>query len=85
MPGAGRIVPDGLDAAEVTAAIRQVCASKEIVGFGVTDLAPVLDRNRVSTLHAGALLNACLNGMAVRRAGLDPDYVHPLVANHGRR
>lgn len=85
MPAAGRIVPDGLDASEVTRAVRQVCASKEIVGFEVTDLAPALDPSRVSALNAGALLNACLNGVAVRRAGLDADYIHPLVASHGQR
>ncbi len=85
MPAAGRIASDGLAAPAVTDAIRHVCASKRIVGFEITDLAPVLDRNRVSVLHANALLNACLNGMAVRRAGMDPDDVHPLVAGHGQR
>ena len=85
MPAAGRITPDGLAAQEVTRAIRAVCADKEIVGFEVTDLAPALDPTRVSTLHAGALINACLNGMAVRRSGMDSDDIHPLVADHGQR
>jgi agmatinase len=85
MPAAGRITPGGLAAAEVTRAIRAVCADKKIVGFEVTDLAPALDPTRVSTLHAGALINACLNGMAVRSAGLDADDIHPLVAGHGQR
>lgn len=85
MPAAGRITPDGLAATEVFQAIRAVCADKEIVGFEVTDLAPALDPTRVSTLHAGALINACLNGMAVRSAGLDSDDIHPLVADHGQR
>jgi agmatinase len=85
MPAAGRITPDGLAANEVTRAIRAVCADKEIVGFEVTDLAPVLDPTRVSALHAGALVNACLNGIAVRRSGMDSDDIHPLVADHGQR
>jgi agmatinase len=85
MPAAGRITPDGLAADEVTRAIRAVCADKEIVGFEVTDLAPALDPTRVSTLNAGALINACLNGMAVRRSGLDSEHIHPLVAGHGQR
>ena len=85
MPAAGRITPDGLAAEEVTRAIRAVCADKEIVGFEVTDLAPALDPTRVSTLNAGALINACLNGIAVRRSGLDSEHIHPLVAGHGQR
>lgn len=82
---AGRVAPDGLRADQVARAIREVCATKEIAGFEVTDLAPALDFSRLSTLNAGALLNACLAGMAVRREGLDPDYIHPLVLGHGQR
>jgi agmatinase len=56
-----------------------------VVGFEITDLAPMLDHSRLSVSNANALLNACLNGMAVRKAGLKPDYVHPLVLDHGQR
>lgn len=85
MVAAGRMVTQGLRVAEVTRAIREVCANKQIVGFEITDLAPMLDYSRLSVSHANAMLNACLNGVAVARAGLDPDHVHPLVLDHGQR
>ena len=85
MVAAGRATFNGLRLEEVTQAIRHVCAAKEIVGFEITDMAPMLDYSRVSVMHANAVLNACLVGIAVRKAGLDPDYVHPLALDHGQR
>ncbi len=85
MVGAGRATHNGLRLEEVTQAVRHVCAAKEIVGFEITDMAPMLDSSRLSVMHANAALNACLVGIAVRKAGLDPDYVHPLALDHGQR
>lgn len=85
MVAAGRIETGGLDAGQVTSTIRHVCSAKEIVGFEITDLAPMLDTSRLSVLNANAVLNACLVGIAIRKAGLDPDYVHPLALDHGQR
>jgi agmatinase len=85
MVSAGRITSNGLRLQQVTQAIRHVCAAKDIVGFEITDMAPMLDLSRLSVINANALLNACLVGMAVRKAGLKPDYVHPLALDHGQR
>jgi agmatinase len=85
MVAAGRITSNGLRIEEVTRAIRHVCAAKDIVGFEITDMAPMLDLSRLSVIHSNAVLNACLVGIAVRKAGLDPDYVHPLALDHGQR
>ena len=85
MLAAGRATPNGLALEEVTQAIRHVCAIKEIVGFEITDVAPMMDPSRLSIMHANATLNACLVGIAVRKAGLGPDYVHPLALDHGQR
>jgi len=85
MPAAGRIEASGLRLDAVRQAIRRVCAEKEIVGFEITDMAPMLDLSRVSAINANALLNACLSGIAVRKAGLDSDYVNPLALDHGQR
>ncbi len=82
MVASGRIVSNGLSIGEVTTAIRHVCATKNIVGFEITDMAPMLDVSRLSVIHSNAVLNACLVGIAVRKAGLDPDYVHPLALDH---
>ena len=85
MIAAGRVVANGLSVEQVTRAIRHVCASREIVGFEITDLAPMMDLSDRSVLHANTVLNACLVGVAVRKAGLEPDYVHPLALDHGQR
>ena len=85
MVAAGRIAANGLRIQQVAQLIRHVCAAKQIVGFEITDMAPVLDFSRLSIVNANTLVNACLVGMAVRKAGLKPDYVHPLAADHGQR
>lgn len=82
MVAAGRIASNGLRVQEVTRAIRHLCAAKEIVGFEITDMAPMLDYSRLSAMNANAVLNACLIGMAARAAGLAPDYIHPLALDH---
>lgn len=81
---AGRIEPRGLRLDAVSLTIRHVCASKEVAGFAITDMAPTLDLSRLSVVNANALLNACLAGMAVRKAGVDPDFVHPVALDHGQ-
>ena len=85
MQAAGRITPNGLRVEEAAQAIRHVCAAKEIVGFEITDMAPMMDLSRLSVLNANSMLNACLVGIALRKNGLDSDYVHPLALDHGQR
>ena len=85
MVAAGRATANGLRLEQVARAVRHVCASKEIVGFEITDLAPMLDFSSLSVMHANAVLNACLAGIAVQKSGLEPDYVHPLALDHGQR
>ena len=84
MVAAGRAVANGLRAQSVRETIRHLCASREIVGFEITDMAPMLDYSRLSALNANAIINACLVGMAARAAGLPPDHVHPLALDHGQ-
>ncbi|MDZ4731574.1 MAG: agmatinase family protein [Xanthomonadales bacterium] len=85
MIAAGRIAAGGMRFEQIAQTIRYVCAAKQIVGFELTDMAPVLDLSRLSVVNANALLNACLVGMAVRKSGLKADYVHPLAADHGQK
>jgi arginase family enzyme len=84
MVAAGRIAANGLGLKEVLESIRHLCAAREIVGFEITDMAPMLDYSRLSALNANAIINACLVGMAARRAGLSPDHIHPLSLDHGQ-
>jgi len=85
MVAAGRLAANGLRVQELARAIRHLCASKDIVGFEITDMSPMLDFSRLSAENAATVLNACLVGMAVRKAGLKPDFIHPLVLDHGQR
>jgi len=84
MIAAGRAAANGLAIQDVTSTIRHLCAAREIVGFEITDLAPMLDYSRLSALNANAVLNACLVGMAARKAGFAPDAIHPLALDHGQ-
>lgn len=84
MIAAGRATANGLRVQQAAQAIRHLCAAKEIVGFELTDMAPMLDFSRLSAINANTLLNACLTGMAVREAGYGPQDVHPLALDHGQ-
>ena len=84
MVSAGRIASNGLRVQQTADAIRHLCAAKEIVGFEITDMSPMLDYSRLSAVNANTLLNACLVGVAARRAGFGPDEVHPLAIDHGQ-
>lgn len=84
MIAAGRVAANGQAIQDVTSTIRHLCAAREIVGFEITDLAPMLDFSRLSALNANAVLNACLVGMAVRKAGFAADAIHPLALDHGQ-
>ncbi len=84
MVAAGRATANGMLLNDVRRTIRHVCATKEIVGFEITDLAPMMDVSPLSVMHANTVLNACLNGIAIRKAGLKPDYIHPLALDHGQ-
>lgn len=83
MIAAGRTLAGGMSVDQLVKAVRYLCAANDILGFEITDLAPMLDLSRRSIINANAVLNACLVGVAVRQAELDPDYVHPLVVKNG--
>jgi agmatinase len=80
----GRAAPGGLLVREVTPLIRRLCAEKQIAGFEVMDLAPVLDLSYVSAMNANYVMNACLAGMAMRKQDMDPEYVSPIALDHGQ-
>lgn len=84
MIAAGRVSANGLSIYNVTSTVRYLCAARDIVGFEITDMAPALDLSRLSALNANAVLNACLVGMASRKAGFAPDAIHPLAFDHGQ-
>lgn len=85
LSAAGRALPGGLTVRELQPLLRRLCAETEIAGFELMDLAPMLDLSAVSVMNANHMLNACLAGVAMRRAGLDaPHYLDPLSVDHGQ-
>lgn len=84
MIAAGRVVAGGMPVEDLVKAVRYLCAANDIVGFEISDVSPMLDLSRRSIINANAVLNACLVGVAVRKAELKPDYVHSLALKHGQ-
>jgi agmatinase len=84
MIAAGRTMAGGMSVDELVNAVRYLCSANDILGFEITDVAPMLDLSRRSIINANEVLNACLVGVAVRKAKLKPDYVHPLALKNGQ-
>lgn len=82
---AGRAAPGGLTTRELAPLLRRLCAETQIAGFEIMDLAPMLDLSYVSAMNANYMMNACLSGVAMRKAGLDEDnYLDPMTIDHGQ-
>lgn len=82
---AGRAAPGGLTIRELAPLIRRLCAETQIAGFELMDLAPMLDTSYVSAMNANYMMNACLTGVAMRKAGLtDENYLDPITLDHGQ-
>lgn len=85
VPAAGRAVPNGLRISQLMPLVRRLCAETPLAGFEVLDLAPMMDFGYVSALNSTAMYNACLSGLALRKAGIDdPGYLAPLAIDHGQ-
>ena len=67
--GAGRPVSGGLTMREILPMIREICTTKEVVGFEILDVAPFLDLSYATALNANQIMNECLIGMALRKKG----------------
>jgi agmatinase len=84
-PGTGTPVPGGLLPREVFPLIRGLCAEKNMVGFDLVELNPLVDPGYTSALNSKQVVNECLTGIALRKKGLaDPRYLSPLTVNDNR-
>lgn len=84
MPGTGTPEPGGLTTREVFPIIRGLCAAKQIVGFELVELNPLVDPGYTSAQNANRILAECLTGIAMRKKGItDPKYLSPLTTEHG--
>lgn len=84
MPGTGTPEPGGLTTREAFPIVRGLCAAKEIVGFELVELNPLVDPGYTSAQNSNRVLAECLTGIAMRKKGItDPRYLSPLTTEHG--
>ena len=84
-PGTGTPVPGGLTPREVFPLIRGLCAEKNVVGFDLVELDPLLDPGYTTTLNSKEVVNECLTGIAMKKKGLAPNYLSPLSVDDARK
>jgi arginase len=82
--GTGTPVSGGMDPREAIPIIRRLCAQQEVVGFDIVEIAPALDPGYTTALHSAAIIKACLVGIAMRKKGLEPDYLNPVTLDHAQ-
>ncbi|MDX1406123.1 MAG: arginase family protein, partial [Woeseiaceae bacterium] len=84
MPGTGTPEPGGLTTREAFPIVRRLCAEKNVVGFELVELNPLVDPGYTSAQNADRILQECLTGIAMRKRGLtEPHYLSPLTVDHG--
>lgn len=84
MPGTGTPEPGGLTTREAFPIVRGLCAEKQIVGFELVELNPLVDPGYTSAQNSNRILAECLTGIAMRKKGItDPKYLSPLTTEHG--
>ncbi len=83
-PGTGTPEPGGLTTREVFPIVRRLCAEKNIVGFELVEVNPLVDPGYTTAQNADRVLRECLTGIAMRKRGLtEPHYLSPLTIDHG--
>ncbi|MFD2230255.1 agmatinase family protein [Alkalimarinus sediminis] len=86
IPGTSTPEPGGLYMRETLPLVRRLCAETNVVGFELVELRPDSDPGYTTMLNSKAIVRQCLNGMAVRKAGIEEDnYLHPKMTDDGRK
>lgn len=84
-PGTGTPEPGGLMPREVFPLVRSLCAENNVVGFDLVELNPLVDPGYTTVLNSNRIVQECLTGIAMRRAGItDGSYLNPLTADDER-
>ena len=84
-PGTGTPEPGGLTPREVFPLVRALCIEKNLVGFELVELNPLVDPGYTTTLNADRVVQECLTGIAMRKKGItDGGYLSPLTVDDGR-
>jgi arginase family enzyme len=85
VPGTSTPEPGGLYIREVLPLVRRLCAETNLVGFELVELRPDSDPGYTSVQNSSAIVRQCLNGIAVRKAGItEPAYLNPVMTDDGK-
>jgi agmatinase len=84
-PGTGTPEPGGLTTRELFPLVRRLCSEKNLVGFDLVELNPLVDPGYTTALNANRLLRECLTGVAMKKKGItEKGFLSPLTVKHGR-
>ena len=83
-PGTATPEPGGLYMREAMPLMRRLCAENQVVGVEIVEIRPDSDPGYTTLLNSKALLRQCLNGLAMRKAGLPDNYLHPDIVDDGK-
>ena len=79
-PGTGSSSPTGVTPSDLFPLLREFAAAKTIVGFDVVEYNPFYDNKGQQTARlVRRTMLQFLTGIAMKKAGMDPDYVHPRI------
>ncbi len=80
-PGTGSSEPTGMSPNELFPEMRKFAATKTIVGFDLVEYNPLYDNRGQQTAHlARRIMLQFLTGISMKKAAMDPNYIHPRVA-----
>ncbi len=79
-PGTGSSEPTGMSPNELFPHLREFAATKTIVGFDVVEFNPFYDNKGQQTARlVRRVMLQFLTGIAMKKQGMDPKYIHPRV------
>ncbi len=80
-PGTGSSEPTAMIPRELFPHLRKFAATKTIVGFDIVEYNPFYDNQGKQTARlVRRIMFQFLTGIAMKKDGIDPDYIHPRVA-----
>ena len=80
-PGTGSSEPTGMSPNELFPHLRKFAATKSIVGFDIVEFNPFYDNRGGQTARlVRRIMFQFITGIAMKKAGIDPDYIHPRVS-----
>ncbi|MEM8885412.1 MAG: arginase family protein [Planctomycetota bacterium] len=83
-PGTGSSEPTGVTPNDLFPELRKFAATKRIVGFDIVEYNPFYDNRGQQTARlVRRVMLQFLTGIAMKKEGMDPNYIHPRVIKTG--